>query len=315
MGEGMKLRYLALPALVLLCSAGLAYAGHSYSKVELSETSSMCLNCHDEKAVSLENSLHRITEVTDMTSAIAIGCVNCHDGWAEHVEDPSPENIETAARLSFSGQVDLCSRCHITLHQSSMVSSDPHGRVEIGCIECHSVHSNVNEHLVKDDSDNYCAVCHTSVAAEFKRRSAHPLESGNVRCVDCHMLDGTEDQLLAVGLDWRCQNCHSDLSGPFLYEHPVVYAHLVEGGGCTECHQPHGSPNDRLLKQPGDGVCLQCHGTPPVHRIAHAGIATRFACVDCHSDIHGSFDNKKLLDPALGAKMVFDCSECHVLGD
>ena len=201
-GEGMKLRYLAWCVLLLLCSVGVVSAGHSYSKLELLETSTLCSHCHTDMAATLENSLHRITEATDMTSTITIGCVGCHDGWEEHVEDPSPENIETAARLSFSGQVDLCSRCHITPHQSSMVSSDPHGRLEIGCIECHSVHSNVNEHLVKDDGDNYCAACHTSVAAEFKRRSAHPLESGNVRCVDCHKLGENEDHLLAVGLDW-----------------------------------------------------------------------------------------------------------------
>ncbi len=25
--------------------------------------------------------------------------------------------------------------------------------------------------------------------------------------------------------------------------------------GCVSCHSPHGSSNDRLLKQPGDGLC------------------------------------------------------------
>ena len=119
---------------------------------------------------------------------------------------------------------------------------------------------------------------------------------------------------MATGLNWKCQGCHSDVAGPYLYEHPVTYQHLVEGVGCTECHSPHGSPNDRLLTQPGNGVCLQCHGTPPGHRTRHSGLGTKLACVDCHSDIHGSYDNNKFLDPMLGTKLFPNCyqSGCHI---
>lgn len=311
----MKLRYLLRFALTLLWFFGTASAQSIYTKQELLETSAQCLECHDDKAASLESSLHRICEASDLNSPISIGCISCHDGWKEHVDDPSADNIKTAAELEFMGQAELCSRCHNTPHQVNMMESDPHGRLEIRCTDCHTVHSNTNEYLVKDDKDNYCVVCHTSVATEFKRRSAHPLESGNVRCVDCHKPGENQDNLMAVGLDWLCQSCHTDYSGPFVYEHPVVNAHLVQGGGCTECHQPHGSPNDRLLNQPGDGICYQCHSKPPTHFIAHDGIANGFACVDCHSDIHGSFDNSKFLDPMLGAKMPFNCFDCHVLGN
>lgn len=171
--------------------------------------------------------------------------------------------------------------------------------------------------LVADDRENYCLACHTAVGMEFKRRSVHPLESGNVRCTDCHNLAGIEDPMLAVGLNWRCQECHAERSGPFLYEHPVVNNHLIEGGGCVECHQPHGSPNDRLLNQPNNGVCMQCHAVPAGHRTEHSGLGTKLACVECHNQIHGSYDNRLFLDPELGTKLFPDCyqSGCHNLGN
>jgi predicted CXXCH cytochrome family protein len=37
----------------------------------------------------------------------------------------------------------------------------------------------------------------------------------------------------------------------------LMYA---RGVTCFSCHDPHGSPNDAMLREPGDGVCLTCHG-------------------------------------------------------
>jgi predicted CXXCH cytochrome family protein len=37
----------------------------------------------------------------------------------------------------------------------------------------------------------------------------------------------------------------------------LMYA---RGVTCFSCHDPHGSENDAMLRQPGNGVCLACHG-------------------------------------------------------
>jgi DmsE family decaheme c-type cytochrome len=152
---------------------------------------------------------------------------------------------------------------------------------------------------------------------EFKRRSAHPLESGNIRCTDCHDIAGIDDPLLAAGLNFDCQECHAEKSGPFIYEHPVVNNHTVDGRGCVACHEPHGSPNDRLLNQPGNLVCLQCHAVPVGHRLQHSALGAKLACIECHNQVHGSFDGSKFLDPDLGLKLFPDCfqSGCHSLND
>ncbi len=198
-----------------------------------------------------------------------------------------------------------------------MATTDPHALSGITCLDCHSIHNNANSRLVNDDRENYCQACHSNVMAEFKRRSSHPLEAGYIRCVDCHCLGEAHDPLGTTGFDWRCQQCHSEVSGPFLFEHEVVNAHGIDGGGCTECHNPHGSPNDRLLVQPGNRLCNQCHGVPTGHRVTHGGIGRRYDCMDCHSEIHGSQESKSLLDPLLGSKLYPDCyqSGCHTTGN
>jgi DmsE family decaheme c-type cytochrome len=244
-----------------------------------------------------------------------VGCTGCHTGWEDHVDDPAADNIVAGPGLGSLEQAQQCNRCHQTPHQAAMATTDPHGRNGYNCSSCHTIHGNHNRMLVKDERENYCIECHNVVEAQFKARSAHPLESGNIRCTDCHLFDNIADQLHAQGLDWTCQECHPLIAGPHIYEHPVTYEYLVEGSGCTECHNPHGSANDRLLKQAGDGTCRQCHMVPPGHRIAHAGLGSRHACIDCHSEIHGSNSNELFLDPDLGMKNVINCyaSGCHSL--
>jgi len=274
-----------------------------------------CLICHDDQAQSLERSAHRLRQSTDLPSAFVNGCIQCHDGWEKHLEEPGPENIARGPELTQAKQAEICARCHQTEHQTAMRSGDPHGLAGLTCTACHKIHGNPADRLVLDQKQNFCQTCHQEIAAQFKNRSRHPLEAGNIRCTDCHQLREIKDHDRAAGLDWRCQECHSEVAGPYIYEHPVSYTHLVDGAGCTECHQPHGSPNDRLLKQPASGTCLQCHLTPPGHRTAHAGLGSRHPCRDCHADIHGSNNNRLFLNPDLGSELVVNCYEsgCHNL--
>jgi DmsE family decaheme c-type cytochrome len=310
---------------VLVCMAVVAAGFFSvtyseniyYNKEELLDNSSTCLDCHENMEKSLAESPHSVYSESELTSTLVTGCIGCHDNWEEHIEDPSADNIGNPSKITNSEQSEVCGRCHTGPHQAAMMTSDPHGRAQIGCLSCHKIHDNHNKALVTDDSDSYCVTCHTSVRTEFSRRSAHPLESGNIRCTDCHNLAVINDPMLQIGSDWQCQECHAENSGPFLYEHKIVYNHLVEGGSCLECHQPHGSPNDRLLNQPDNAVCKQCHITPVGHMTQHSGLGTKLACVECHSQIHGSNDNNLFLDPNLGAKLFPNCNQsgCHGYGN
>lgn len=275
------------------------------------EDASVCLDCHDDVAENLMGTKHELT--TGETQGMSVNCMGCHTNYEAHLDDPLENYPTMPDTLGFLQVAEVCGSCHVNAHQATMVTTDPHARSQIDCLDCHSIHGNTNHALLIDDQDDFCTECHTNVKTQFGQRSFHPLESGNIRCIDCHSQDDRKDHQLATGFDWTCQECHSELSGPYLYEHPVNYNHLVEGGGCVECHSPHGSPNERLLNQPGNGVCMQCHGIPPGHVSAHSGMAVKVNCVNCHTDIHGSNDNPLFLDPMLNVTFYADCyqSGCH----
>ncbi len=301
---------------IFIYSATSAYT-QSTPVAERVEQSETCLDCHEDLDLTLLASVHAVAQEAGSEGAMHVTCVDCHSGWEGHVEEPEAGNIENPGRLGTADQALVCSRCHVTPHQAAMATSDPHPQSGVACADCHKIHDNNSYRLVKDERENYCRACHSNVMAEFKRRSSHPLETDNIRCVDCHSLGEAHDPMGATGLDWRCQQCHAEVSGPFRFEHEAVNKHSVDGGGCTECHNPHGSPNDRLLIQPGNRLCNQCHGVPPGHRTTHGGIGVRYDCVDCHSEIHGSQERELLLDPLLGSKLFPDCyqSGCHTTGN
>jgi DmsE family decaheme c-type cytochrome len=310
-----RLRVVQAPLVlfILLMAVPSLAASPPYSREVMINKSGECLDCHQDAADNLKGSKHQLTIVDDKLGRIAVGCIGCHAGWEQHLENPSKENITVPANLLVDKQAKVCSGCHLSEHQANMITSDPHGRAQLNCSSCHTVHGNKAKYLVKDEREEFCASCHTDVMAQFQSRSAHPLVTGNIHCSSCHFPDDRKDPTLARGIDWTCQNCHSEFAGPHAFEHPVTETYLFNGGGCTECHNPHGSPNDRLLRQPRNGVCLQCHGIPPLHLTEHAGLGAKVDCVNCHTDIHGSDDNSKFLDPQLNTKFFADCyqSGCH----
>lgn len=284
-----------------------------YSRGEILEQNETCLTCHDDMAESLARTAHQLTGENSPDKMTDVGCITCHDGWEAHIDDPMVDNITAGPETTAVYQAEICSRCHQTPHQVSMTTNDPHALAGLACTSCHKLHDNEHLNLVNAERETFCGSCHPGTLAEFNLRSAHPFESHNIKCVDCHNTQGMESSFNAVGINWTCQNCHGDKSGPFLYEHPVVYNHMVEGEGCTECHRPHGSANENLLKQPDNGTCYQCHGIPSGHATAHSGFVAETDCVVCHSEIHGSYSNLYFLDPNLPSKFAANCynSGCH----
>ncbi|MHC4429413.1 MAG: cytochrome c3 family protein, partial [Planctomycetota bacterium] len=160
----------------------------------------------------------------------------------------------------------------------------------------------VAAHLGADLAALDCNSCHSPHGAGHAKLLAEhlhpPVEEG---CDTCH--EGGFDELMEGGGSELCLFCHDDVG-----EHPVLHAAL-ELGSCTECHNPHATAQEKLVKAPGAGPCAECHDeqTPGEGEVAH-GVIDLVGCRACHEP-HGG-ENEKLLRQT-GVEL---CLSCHAAG-
>ena len=105
----------------------------------------------------------------------------------------------------------------------------------------------------------------------------------------------------------RCLGCHQYTEEHGNYERS---AHLLNGIGCTDCHDPHhAKESEFLLKVKSPELCYGCHGdvraqfARPFHHRVNEGL---MQCNDCH-DPHGSFRPRQLRTNASGDAVCFKC--------
>ncbi|MDH3890279.1 MAG: cytochrome c3 family protein [candidate division Zixibacteria bacterium] len=274
-----------------------------------------CLDCHDGLDSSLAEGVHRLSSQTT-GYALEVGCVNCHTGGEAHIDDPSTDNITNPSRLIGTEVTTLCSKCHQSHQELDDYGFDAHSTLEINCAECHRVHSVGGQELL-DDRAEFCLKCHQEMSNKLSRRSNHPVLQDNVTCLSCHNFTKRADHNTVYGLGGVCQDCHPDQGGPFLHEHAATQAYAVTGSHCVECHNPHGSENNRLLRQPGNQMCRSCHVEHVTRNHADLwdNVWSKQPCQTCHTDTHGSFVSALYLDPDLPAKLGGNCYDagCHSL--
>ena len=268
-----------------------------------------CLACHDDQETRFASGPHQLASLGG-NETNAVMCVSCHSGGEGHIDDPGPENIGNPVKQFSATTQSICSECHAPHLQSGVAGFDPHLNQDISCTDCHAIHSGYEGQLL-DVEAGFCNKCHVAVVGQFRSRSNHPLTDEAVTCLSCHNVAGSNDVSLGHGSDANCAACHPEHSGPYLYEHEATSSFATDGDGCIGCHQPHGSANERLLSQPGNGLCRQCHGVPPKHTTTHSGLATQFDCIDCHTQVHGSYDNRVFLDPQMDIKIGDQPGSCY----
>jgi predicted CXXCH cytochrome family protein len=102
-----------------------------------------------------------------------------------------------------------------------------------------------------------------------------------------------------------CSTCHDQ---PATWAKKAFVHAPVQAEGCVECHNPHASRHEKLLKSTPKRTCLSCHldigekigaGSP------HDVLNTEKSCLSCH-DPHASDRPKLLVDEP--AKI---CAGCH----
>jgi DmsE family decaheme c-type cytochrome len=249
--------------------------------------SETCAACHVEVSKKFADNPH--TKMTLMHGDAGITCENCHGAGKAHVDGGGDKTkIFNPAKASPKDVDAKCLSCHAGAHPN--FDRSPHAKAGVSCVSCHSVHASGSpDHLLKAAQPTLCFQCHTDTKPQFSMPFHHRVNEGLVKCSDCHDVHGTflpNNVRNTADQNAICTKCHSEVRGPFVYEHAPVKAE-----GCLACHTPHGSQNARLLNMPSiNTLCNQCHSqvaADTVHSMG-AGSAELQPCTSCHTYIHGS---------------------------
>jgi DmsE family decaheme c-type cytochrome len=257
----------------------------------------MCSACHEEIGEAFKGNIHARLSVGDGNT-----CESCHGPGSRHAEEGDAASIINPAKDYTATGVNLCTNCHQGEDFNSWLGST-HFETAEGCSDCHKIHSQQKNLLVKPHPQ-LCFECHADKMAQARMPSHHPIMEGMISCLDCHSPHSGEVKY-TMGDDSRelCFSCHTSLQGPFIFEHEPV------NENCNICHDPHGTVADKMLVQNEPFLCLSCHSmhfhttllgvegefSAPMHP-EREGVSTKESmkeafltkCTQCHSEIHGS---------------------------
>lgn len=270
--------------------------------------SNACRVCHPNVFVPFFRNPHFAMTIDGEAPPERTTCESCHGPGAEHVKARGGKaTIIAFSELKPKQILDNCLRCHSKDFNRAQIRGSEHTQHDIVCTSCHSIHSaKTPKYLLAKTQAPLCYDCHGNVRAQFNMPFKHRVNEGFMQCSDCHNPHGApappvrmsaRPRMLQQSLanEEPCLKCHTDLRGPFLFEHAAV---RIEG--CEQCHSPHGSANAKLLRRPVlYTLCFECHNGAdsfgrqgdgiPVQSSSHNMADPRFRnCTTCHVRIHGS---------------------------
>ena len=203
-----------------------------------------------------------------------VDCESCHGPGSLAVEGLTPEKVEQDARQGKQAGCDFKTLINIKALPSQAQS--------LICLKCHTANATFNLH-------NWSA-------------GAHAIS--DVSCSDCHKLhSGPDLKVRKKDIEVMCETCHQEIRAEFSLpsHHPVPERKIF----CNDCHDPHGTDSDRLLRASTvKETCTQCHAEKEGPFVfEHADLTED--CGNCHSP-HGSVSNNllKVSEPFL-------CLQCH----
>jgi DmsE family decaheme c-type cytochrome len=200
-------------------------------------------------------------------------------------------------RTTVADSNGVCLGCHENGDRTYWKAST-HQTRDVACTDCHTVmkKKSARYQLAKGNVMDTCFQCHKDRRAQMLRTAHMPMIEGKISCTSCHNPHGSASEsalLKEATVNDTCYQCHADKRGPFLFEHPPVREN------CLNCHEPHGSMHEKLLVVARPRLCQRCHNVPhnqPGFGFnASTGVLsgnvrrqTGLACLDCHTNIHGS---------------------------
>jgi predicted CXXCH cytochrome family protein len=149
-----------------------------------------------------------------------------------------------------------------------------------------------------------CLDCHELAAISPGGTVVHP-PFAEKDCGSCHADHGDQERLMLTEEgNALCAQCHEFTEGKFLAAHRKIAS--TGKAPCIGCHDPHRSPNKRLLRSElhapvKAGTCEKCHRSDGKLRIP----INRDFCFLCHE--RAAFARPVVHDPVQKAR----CLDCH----
>lgn len=228
----------------------------------------------------------------------------------------------TQAAGAYAGQ-DTCLECHEDKGESLLGtrhSRTEDGRTPNANLGCETCHGPSKEHADTGDPDlmtsfaeksaietsDTCVTCHNKGEHALWEGSQH--QGRDVTCTNCHSVhdpQSAEHQFVKPTQIETCAQCHAEKAAKIQRTNHMP---LREGTmECTSCHNPHGSVNDRLLREGftiNESCTTACHAEKRgPFMFEHAPAVEN--CATCH-DPHGSVNDRMLT-----AKVPMLCQRCH----
>jgi DmsE family decaheme c-type cytochrome len=155
-----------------------------------------------------------------------------------------------------------------------------------------------------DEKNAVCLNCHQKGGRTYWAGSMH--QTRGLTCMNCHTVMkavSRKHQLKKKIVAEVCYQCHKIKRAQMQYStHMPVNENKIT---CTSCHNPHGTPNEKLLRAASvPELCYTCHAEKRGPFLwEHAPV--RESCLNCHKP-HGSnyIALLKVTPPRL-------CHQCH----
>jgi DmsE family decaheme c-type cytochrome len=278
--------------------AGIAGAAADGDESELpvysADGADTCITCHSSPEVAgIFRSVH--SAASDARGPFGqFQCESCHGPQGRYL--PTHGEAITSfgpdAATPVEVQNDVCLDCHKKTADRWKTSA--HGAEDLGCADCHVLHTERDTVLTVKGQPDRCYTCHLKERGQMFKPYVHPVRYGKMNCSACHDAHGSSVgfALKRPNLNETCYTCHAEKRGPFVFEHPPA------AEDCSLCHEPHGSNHPAMLTRTAPLLCQQCHsqsGHPSVSYTS-AGLPDDSpspfvlvgSCMNCHSEVHGS---------------------------
>jgi DmsE family decaheme c-type cytochrome len=239
------------------------------------------------------------------TPAGAEACIECHESEvAEFSGTKMGKLFLNHPRTAVEEQG--CESCHGPSTTHAETGADERGGL---------VSFSKDDPTPIDARNGMCLACDEESARLFWKGSPH--ESRGVACADCHRVhvasravpEGSQftmtgAQLKEGNVVGTCAQCHLKQNAQLLrFSHMPLREGKLD---CASCHNPHGSPNEKMLKAASvNETCYMCHTEKRGPFLwEHAPVVEN--CANCH-DPHGSNHEKMLVVPKPRL-----CQQCHI---